>query len=166
MASSIYPLGLKRIIEEGIDTMTCKLMLVASDGENDTTYVFDKTHEYVNAGTGADNAYYCRADFSNYEVKAVSPTVQVDQLTDTTGRIEIVIEDQTWEDAGDGDPDVNNSLTGVILFDDDGSENYVTAPSLCYWEISATTAAVDLLVDFNDSDGNIRIPYTNAASAS
>lgn len=150
MASNIYPLGLEKIIEQGLDTMTLKMALMSSDG---TKYTYVSTHEFFDTGTnnGGDPSF-CETAATDYVVKAVTASVDLD--TGNT-RIEIVITDITLTALGNG---TNETIDAAILYDDTGTPT--TSPLLAYFSIAdSTTNNLDFLLDFSDQ-GNIRFPYT------
>ena len=151
MASNLYPLGLERIIEEGLDTMTLKMALMSSDG---TDYTYASTHEFFDEGTndGGDPSF-CETAATDYVQKAVTAVVNLDVAN---SRIEVVFTDLTWTGLGGA---TNETITGAILFDDSGTPT--TSPLLLYLDLSDTlTTDQDFSVNFDASNGNFRIPYS------
>ena len=155
--TNIYPLGLERIIEEGLDSMTLKLDLL---GTNTATYVYDSTHEYWDEGTDdTGDPSYCICTATDYVTKSISPTIQHDALND---RIEVVISDQTWTALGVAEGAGNDTIVGAVLWDDSGTPT--TSPLIAFWLLTSTlTTNQDFVLDFDANEGNIRIPYTIAS---
>ncbi len=158
MASNIYPLGLEKIIEQGLDTMTCFLALLSNET---ATYIYDSTDEFFDTGSGtaAENPKSCECTLtSDGYVQGGQATTPTINLVVGSTRIEIVLDDETWSSLGGA---VNNeTITAAILYDDTGTDT--TSPLLAYFDISnVTTTDQDFTLDF-DAAGNIRIPYTIA----
>ncbi len=158
MPSNIYPLGLEKIMEQGIDAMEAagsglKIALMSSDG---TDYVYDSTHEFFDnlAGDSTDPSQ-CETAAEDYVQKAAVVTVG---LNAGSTRIEIIIADITWDLLG-GSP--NETITGAILFHDTAGAA-TTDPLLGYFDVSnITTTNQDFKLIFQPT-GNIRMPYTIA----
>lgn len=151
MATNIYPLGLERIVDEGISTMNCRLALLSTEI---ATYAYASTHEFFDTGTNntADPSF-CETAATNYVQKTVTPTVQ---LNVANTRIELVIADQTWTDLGGAS---NETINWAILFDYSG--NLATSPLLAAFDLNDTTTnGTDFTVNFDDLNGNIRLTYT------
>lgn len=150
MASNVYPLGLEKIIEQGLDTMTLKMSLMSTDT---TDYTYASTHEFFDTGTndGGDPSF-CVTIATDYVEKAVTAAVNLDT---GNSRIEIVITDITWTGLGGA---TNETISGAVLYDDTGTPT--TSPLLAYFDISNTlTSDTDFTLDFSP-EGNIQIPYT------
>ena len=153
MASNIYPLGLEKIIEQGLDTMTLKMALMSNAA---ALYAYDSTHSvFDNGGNDTTDPSFCETTAEDYTAaKAVTAVVN---LVVGSTRIEIVITDITWDLLG-GSP--NETITAAIMYDDTGTPANI--PLLAFFEVSnKTTTNQDFVLDFATA-GNIRIPYTIA----
>lgn len=153
MASFLYNKGVAEMLDGtiDIDTDTIKMMLV------DSTYSPDKSDEVVDDGTSSDAAS-AEISVTGYTAgwggagrKTCAITLQEN---DTDDRVDIAIDDLTWNSLGAG-----ATIVGAVLIKEGGA-NDTTSRLLAYFDITNTaTSGGNVTLDFTalGSGGNIRI---------
>jgi len=155
-------LGLEKIVEQGIDTMTPYIALGTSDNSNATNYTYASTHEfYDNSESDNTNPSYCECTLTSdgYTTLGKAATVVVN-LDAANTRIELVITDLIWTLLGNASSP-NETVTCAWLYDYTGTPT--TSPLLAYFSVgNVVTTNQDFTLDFDATNGNIQIPYTIA----
>lgn len=146
MASGMYN-SAKTLIANGgldLDTASLKVMLLG------TGYTFDPDHDFVNDVVANElSATGYTGGFAGAGRKAATVTVSTDNTQDRT---EIKIADLTWTALGGG-----NSIGFAVLIREAGGADSASDLIACFDLTDTPTNGSDITLDFDGTDGNIRI---------
>lgn len=147
MASTAFSNGVEAIILQtfNLDTSTIKSMLLKN------TYAEDPDHDFVDdlATTECDATGYT-GGFAGAD--RLTTAVTITEQT-ASNRVVTIFADKTWTAIGGA---ANNTLEGVALIFE--ITNDAASIPICYLVFTSTltTNGSDILVDFDDTNGNLR----------
>lgn len=147
MASTAYTNGIENILNGTIDvdTSTLKSMLLT------TSYTEDPDHDFVDDLAGAE----CSATGYTGGFNGADRLTTAMTITEQTAnnRVVVIPADKTWTAIGGAS---NNTLEGVAVIREITNDAASIPIFYCVFSASLTTNGSDILVDFDDTNGNLR----------
>lgn len=147
MASTAYTNGIENILNGTIDldTSAVKSMLMKS------TYTEDPDHDFVDDLAGAEcDATGYTGGFNGAD--RLTTAVTITEQT-ANNRVVTIFADKTWTAIGGAS---NNTLEGVAIIREITNDAASIPIVYCLFSATLVTNGSDILVDFDDTDGNLR----------